>query len=203
MLFQCQSVIHHELKENKPLIQLRFIASTFACSLLFSGNAHAGCESRFSFYELACNRINDIWDNGSHDLYLPMYTYHLRFAYDDDKIDSFREFTWGLGYGRSRYNESGNWEGIYLMALSDSHSKVQPIVGYGHQWMWGDRHRLHGGIGYTAFLTSRADIANNIPIPGILPIASINYDRFALNTAYLPGGNGNGNILFFWSRFGF
>lgn len=185
------------------MIQLRFIAANFVCCLLFNGVAHADCESRFSLYEEACKRVNEIWDNGSHDLYLPMYTHHLRFAYGDNKIDSFREFTWGLGYGRSRYNDSGNWEGLYLMAFSDSHSKLQPIAGYGHQWMWGDRNGLHSGIGYTAFLTSRADIANNIPIPGILPIASINYDRFALNTAYLPGGKGNGNILFFWSRFGF
>jgi lipid IVA palmitoyltransferase len=132
-----------------------------------------------------------------------MYTHHLRFAYDDDKVDSFREFTWGAGYGRSRYNQAGNWEGIYLMAFSDSHSKIQPILGYGHQWMWGERNGFHAGAGYTAFLTSRADIANNFPIPGILPIASINYDKYSLNTSYLPGGRGNGNILFFWSRLGF
>lgn len=144
------------------------------CLLILSPNANASCDSNLALFDRPCQRIADIWNTGSHDLYLPMYTHHLRFAYDDDKIDSFREFTWGAGYGRSRYNDSGNWEGVYLMAFSDSHSKVQPMLGYGHQWMWGNQNGLHAGAGYTAFLTSRADIAKNFPIPGILPIASVN-----------------------------
>jgi lipid IVA palmitoyltransferase len=174
-----------------------------ACSLMLSPAVYASCDSNIELIDRPCQRITEVWNNGSHDLYLPLYTYHLPFAYDDDKVDSFREFTWGAGYGRSRYNEAGNWEGIYLMAFSDSHSKVQPILGYGHQWMWGSQNGFHAGAGYTAFLTSRADIAKNFPIPGILPIASINYDKYSLNTTYVPGGRGNGNILFFWSRLGF
>jgi palmitoyl transferase len=185
------------------LIILRKTIYPIICSCLLVPDAYAACDTDVTIWDQTCKRITETWDKGSHDLYLPMYTHHMRFAYDDDKADSFREFTWGLGYGRSRYNASGNWEGLYMMAFSDSHSRIQPILGYGHQWMWGNQNKLHTGLGYTAFLTSRADIANHFPIPGILPIASINYDKYSLNTTYVPGGKGNGNILFFWSRLGF
>lgn len=171
--------------------------------LLCIPTSYAACDTEYSWIDRACQRVSEIWDNGSHDLYLPLWTHHLRFAYDDDKIDSFREFTWGLGYGRSRYNEAGNWEGVYMMAFSDSHSRPQPIMGYGHQWMFGNQSGLHAGLGYTAGLTYRNDVFKYSPIPILFPIASVNYDRYSLNTSYVPGGRGNGNVLFFWSRFGF
>ncbi|MCB5191683.1 lipid IV(A) palmitoyltransferase PagP [Methylobacillus arboreus] len=182
-------------------IKHTFLAASSTLLLPFS--AQASCNTDYTWVDKSCERITDIWETGSQDLYLPLWTHHLRFAYDDDKIDSFREFTWGLGYGRSRYNAAGNWEGLYLMAFSDSHSKVQPMLGYGHQWMFGPVSGLHAGVGYTAFITSRADIYRNFPIPGVLPIASVNYQQYSLNTSYVPGGRGNGNILFFWSRASF
>jgi palmitoyl transferase len=168
-----------------------------------SGNALAACDSSESILGRVCQHLGNVWEHGGNDLYIPFHTYHLRYAYTDEKIDEFREDTWGLGYGRSLYDESGNWSGLYGMAFLDSHSKMEPIIGYGHQWMWGNTQGWHAGVGYTAFITSRSDIAHYAPIPGILPIASVNYGRAALNTAFMPGGEGNGNILFFWSRFGF
>lgn len=195
------SVYYHA--SNILLMNLKHSTLTFGTALLLPLAASAACDKDYTWIDKSCNHVSDIWNTGKQDLYIPLWTHHLRFAYDQDKIDSFREFTWGLGYGRSRYNAAGNWEGIYLMAFSDSHSNVQPMLGYGHQWMMGPTSGLHAGIGYTAFLTSRADIYKNFPIPGILPIASVNYRQYSLNTSYVPGGRGNGNILFFWSRLGF
>ncbi len=195
------SVYYHA--SNTLFMNLKHSTLTFGTALLLPLAASAACDTDYAWIDKSCNHVSDIWNTGKQDLYIPLWTHHLRFAYDQDKIDSFREFTWGLGYGRSRYNAAGNWEGIYLMAFSDSHSNVQPMLGYGHQWMMGPTSGLHAGIGYTAFLTSRADIYKNFPIPGILPIASVNYRQYSLNTSYVPGGRGNGNILFFWSRLGF
>lgn len=77
-------------------------------TLLVPLAAEAACNTNYSWIDKSCERISDTWKNGDHDLYIPLWTHHLRFAYDNDKIDSFREFTWGLGYGRSRYNTAGN-----------------------------------------------------------------------------------------------
>jgi palmitoyl transferase len=150
----------------------------------------------------ACKTLSDTWTQGDSDLYVPFYAYHMRFAYPSAKIDSFREDTWGLGYGRSRYNDAGNWDGLYGMAFLDSHSNVEPIAGYGHQWMWGDREKLHSGLGYTAFLTAREDDGHYELLPGVLPVASVGYDKASVNATYIPGGNGNGNVAFFWLRLG-
>jgi lipid IVA palmitoyltransferase len=167
------------------------------------GPAYAVCDDTTSVLDRACKHITDTWEQGDHELYVPFHTYHLRQAYTQEKINSFREDTWGIGYGRSRYDASGNWDGLYAMTFLDSHSKQEPMLGYGHEWMWGPREGLHSGVGYTVFLTARSDIGHYTPIPGILPIASVNYGKAAVNVTYVPGGEGHGNILFFWGRFGF
>lgn len=120
-----------------------------ALTLCVISPAHAVCDETDSILDQACKHVTNTWNEGGNDLYLPFHTYHLRSAYSSQKIDSFREDNWGLGYGRSRYTESGNWEGLYAMAFLDSHSNVEPMVGYGYQWIWGQREALHAGLGYS------------------------------------------------------
>lgn len=170
--------------------------------LFISTLANAACDNSWSIIATACQHIKDTWEQGDNDVYIPLHAHHLRSAYTDEKIDSFNENSFGLGYGRSRY-VNGNWEGIYGMAFLDSHNDIEPMLGYAYQWMWGQQKALHVGLGYTAFITSRSDVLHYTPVPGLLPIASINYKKVSLNGSYVPGGTGNGNILFFWSRFGF
>jgi palmitoyl transferase len=184
-------------------MNLRSTLSTLLLTLCACGNALATDEAPTSLLGQMGQHLSDVWTQGSDDLYVPFHTYHMRYAYSAEKINSFREDTWGLGYGRSRYDSSGNWSGLYGMTFLDSHSKLEPIVGYGQTWMLGNPQDWHAGIGYTAFITARADIGHYTPIPGILPIASVNYKQASLNTTYMPGGTGHGNILFFWTRFGF
>lgn len=193
------------LRHGEIFMMIRKCASLISAALLFSAAspAYAICDETTSLLDRACKRVTETWREGNNDLYLPLHTYHLRSAYSDEKIDSFHEDSWGLGYGRSRYDEDGNWDGLYAMSFLDSHNKPEHIVGYGHQWIWGERQGFHTGLGYTAFLTARSDFGHYTPIPGILPIASVNYGKAAVNTTFVPGTSGNGNILFFWSRFGF
>lgn len=166
-------------------------------------SASASCPDRATFSGNVCHRLSDTWQEGQGELLLPFHTHHLPFAYSKEKIDSFVEDTWGVGYGRSRYDERGNWHSLYAMGFRDSHGKFEPVVGYGYQWTWGDPKRAYAGVGYTVLLTARSDIGHYAPIPGILPIASVGYGRGALSMTYVPGGNGNGNVLFFWGRFAF
>ena len=182
---------------------MRFIFSVLMVCLSLALPARAACDPGEDWSDRLCRELSQTWTQGRDEVYLPFHAHHMRYAYTQEKIDSFREDSWGLGYGRSRYDEEGNWHGWYGMAFLDSHSKIEPIVGYGYQWIWGPQQGLHAGLGYTVMVTARRDISNYMPIPGILPIASINYDRASLNATFVPGGDGNGNIIFLWGRYGF
>ncbi|MBK7662238.1 MAG: lipid IV(A) palmitoyltransferase PagP [Sterolibacteriaceae bacterium] len=179
----------------------KLLAAVLAAWL--NGPAVAACDDPSSFFGGVCKRLGDTWNQGQSELLLPLHSHHLRFAYTQEKIDSFEENSWGLGYGRSRYDDEGNWHSLYAMGFRDSHAKFEPALGYGYQWMWGERAGLHAGLGYTVIVTARSDIGHYVPLPAVLPIASVKYRRGGVNMAYVPGGKGNGNVLFFWGSVGF
>ena len=155
-----------------------------------------------SMFDKTRDSIADIWNTGANDIYLPFHTYHLRSAYDRDKINGYQENPPGLGFGRSKY-ENGVWRGLYVMGFQDSHFKPSYMAGYGHQWLWQPAPDWRVGGGLTAFVMTRADIGHYTPFPGILPTASIGYKRLSVETAFVPGTHGAGNLLFFWGRIQF
>lgn len=147
----------------------------------------------------AKNTLSETWNASNYELYLPINTWHNRHYYTQEKIDGYNEQPWGLGIGKYRYDEDGDWHGIYAMAFADSHSKVQPVAGYAFQKMWRPSNNVRLGAGYTLGLTLREDF-NYLPLPIIAPLASIEYKQIALQSTYIFGGNGNGNILFTWIK---
>jgi len=167
------------------------------------------------WYEQAWHTLRDpapdtwykgIWKNwsdtfrlGDTTVLVPFSTYHFRFAYTQEQIDNYTEWPWGFGVGRTRPDERGNARDVYAMAFQDSHGKPSYMVGYRYMWQWRpikSATDFRIGAGYTVFLMSREDTWNYFPFPGILPVATLGYKRFALETAYVPGGQGYGNILF-------
>lgn len=188
---------------QQKLISYALVPIAFASSMAFSVNAMAICDDSDSFVDRACSRVSNTWKQGNSDLYIPFHAHHFRYAYTDEEIDRFREDNWGLGYGRSLYDADGNWDGVYFMGFLDSNSKPEYTLGYSHQWMWGAPQGLHAGLGYTAFLNFRSNFFHYFPTPLLLPVASVNYSKVSVNTTFVPGTKGNGNILFFWSRVGF
>ncbi|OZI62166.1 lipid IV(A) palmitoyltransferase PagP [Bordetella genomosp. 11] len=164
--------------------------------------AHA-CDNVPDWAQSACARLDQIWNQGSDELYLSGYAWHNRAAYSADKIKSFREESWGGGWGKGIYDEDGDWQGLYGMAFLDSHGHVEPIAGYGYQKIGRVGQNWRFGIGYTAFLTARQDIFHYIPFPGILPLASVGYDKATFYATYIPGGKGNGNVLFMFGKWTF
>ena len=131
-------------------------------------------------------------------------TWHARFAYDKEKTDEYNERPWGAGFGVSRWDDKGNWHGLYLMAFKDSFNKWEPIAGYGWEKTWRPLadDNFHLGLGYTLGVTAR-DNWNYIPLPVVLPMASIGYGPATFQMTYIPGTYNNGNVYFAWARFQF
>lgn len=151
------------------------------------------------------NDVSTTWnDSPSKDLYLPVITWHNRLTYDKEKTDKYNERPWGGGYGISRYDENGDWHGIYLMAFKDSHNKWEPIGGYGYEKIWqpAQDKNFRLGLGYTAAVTARDDYSY-IPIPVVLPLASVGYNKLTFQATYIPGTYNNGNVFFAWLRYQF
>ena len=169
----------------------------------FSITTHATDDVESSWIDRATTHVQDLWETGQSELYLPFHAHHVRSNYSAEEIREFRENTWGLGYGRSRYTTEGNWEGVYGMAFLDSNSDIEPIVGYGYQWMKGEPSGWHAGAGYTALITARARFAHYVPFPGVLPMASAGYRSVNVNGTFVPGMDGFGQIFFFWSTVSF
>jgi palmitoyl transferase len=152
------------------------------------------------------NDISETWQQPQHyDLYLPFISWHNRLMYDKEKTDRYNETPWGGGFGISRYNDQGNWSGLFAMIFKDSHNEWQPMTGYAWEKGWylddGKDYRL--GLGFTAGITARKDFGNYIPLPIALPIFSAGYKQLNLQFTYIPGTYNNGNVLFAWLRYSF
>ncbi len=54
---------------------------------------------------------------------------------------------------------------------------------------------FHLGLGFTAGVTAR-DNWNYIPLPVLLPLASVGYGPVTFQMTYIPGTYNNGNVYF-------
>ena len=93
---------------------------------------------------------------------------------------------------------------LYIMAFKDSFNKWEPIGGYGWEKTWRPLadENFHMGLGFTAGATAR-DNWKYIPVPVLLPLASIGYGPATFQMTYIPGTYNNGNVYFAWMRFQF
>lgn len=184
---------------GKPVtITLRHIL--LALALLLQSNIALAAEPvKASLLSIVQDTLSQTWQATNYELYIPLNTWHNRSFYSAEKIDSYNEQPWGLGLGKYRFDDDGDWNALYAMAFADSHNKIEPIVGYGFQKMWRPTDNFRLGAGYTIGVTIR-DEMNYVPIPVVAPLVSVEYKRLSLQSTYIPGGNGNGNILFTWLR---
>ena len=155
-------------------------------------------------FHTGVDHVKDTWAEGKVEAYVPFLSFHMPFAYSSEQRANYKENPLGFGLGLGRYNASGNYEGTYAMVFQDSHGQPQYMAGYAWipTWPLGDT-ALRAGIGVVGFLTARADTANYTPFPGLLPVASLSIADFSVQAAYVPGGNGWGNVLFAWAKWTF
>lgn len=177
----------------------RFYLSLLLSPLLLPLTAHADESTNASTWSYIQDTLSQTWDAKDYELFIPVNVWHNRSYYSSEKIDSYNENPWGLGLGKYRFDNEGDWHSLYVMAFSDSHKDIEPVAGYAFQKMWRPANDFRIGAGYTVGFTMRQDF-NYLPIPIAAPLASIEYKQLALQSTYIFGGEGNGNILFTWLR---
>ncbi len=160
----------------------------------------AGKKKSSSWLQRLWDPVADAYTDGALEVLLPLHTHHLRSAYSAEQIAHYQEKPWGLGIGSGLYNENGNYQSVYAMGFQDSHFKPQWQAGYTWKAIWRPAEDFRLGLGYTAFLMARADIAHFIPFPGIVPVASLAYKNLNIESTYIPGGAGAGNVVFVWAK---
>jgi palmitoyl transferase len=189
------------MRKNLPLKAL-MMTSVFS---LFSAHSATLMQKADAGWENFSDKVATTWQQPEgFDVYLPAITWHNRATYDREHINKYNERPWGAGGGISRYDEKGNWNGIYLMAFKDSFNKWEPFGGYGWVATWrplADQN-FHWGAGYTVGVTARHNW-DYIPVPAILPLASIGYGNLDFQMTYIPGTHNNGNVYFAWLRYHF
>ena len=203
--------MHHKIYANQftgfKLIAFNLLNDQLSWScllvtlvLLFNAQSAAAADGLIGqTWQAVKTELSDTWQSPNSELYIPIITWHNRHYYSAEKIDGFNEQPWGLGLGKYRYDDDGDWHGIYAMAFLDSHNDLEPIAGYGFQKVWRASDNIRLGLGYTAGVTIRAS-TDYIPIPVLAPLFSIKYKQVALQSTYIVGGNGYGNVLFSWLR---
>lgn len=165
---------------------------------LYTAPASAGLAE---YWQQLKSDVAKTWDSEEYDAYIPVYAWHNRLAYDQEHIDKYNENPWGFGIGKSRFDENGNWHGLYAMGFKDSNKHLETFFGYAFMknWFVNCNPDFRVGIGYTLGITQRSEWYY-IPVPAPLPLASIEYKRFALQAAYVPGVENDGNVLFIWTK---
>ena len=122
------------------------------------------------------------------DLYAPVYTYHMPYAYSPALRRTYNDVPLGVGLGK---------DGVFAMEFADSHDRPQYNAGYAWLPTW----RPFGkdvalGAGLAGLIIARSDIRRYTPFPAVLPLGSVAYRGVALQTTFIPGAN----VVFTWLK---
>ena len=171
--------------------------------MVFTLNAFAAeepqnCTHWLSLFKPVCQRLHQIWHDGSNELYVSGYAWHNRYTYSAKRLreKKYNELAWGGGLGKGFFDEKGNWHGLYAIAFLDSHKNLEPAVGYAYLKVANFTKDFKAGIGFSVLVTARPDILNNIPFPGAVPWAGVFFKKVSIKAAYIPGSSSNGNVLY-------
>lgn len=140
--------------------------------------------------------------DGEWETYVTGYAWHLPHGYQPTTRARLNDTTWGGGFGRTFTDEDGDRHSVYCMAFADSHREAQFNLGYAWQRYWSTTRHLSVGAGYLAFLFSREDVADRLPIPALLPCVSVRYHRVEVISLFVPriSRDIKGDVLYVYLR---
>jgi len=196
----------HELPANRlhgnPLgFNDQFLAETgdaagapgFFATGEFAGGVADGASGASNTFTVASGPIagaisgfKAAWNRGEWDLYLSGYAWHLPGSYTAARRSKLNSTTWGGGFGRSIGDDQGNRHSIFLMATQDSHYKPEYFAAYCWQHPLLPDSAVQLDVGLSAFLFSRVDVEDGIPLPGLLPYLAVGSKRTQVMILYVP-----------------
>jgi palmitoyl transferase len=178
------------------------------CALVFAAVITLAQPSRAEPYHFGdtfrykLSTIKKAVQAGDWESYITGYAWHLPYGYEASVRARLNETTWGGGFGRTIRDEDGDRHSVYMMALSDSHYRPQLNVGYAWQRYWRPSRNFALGGGYLAFLFSREDVSNYMPMPALLPCASIDFGGVEVLGVFVPRVSRDikGDVFFIYLR---
>lgn len=153
-----------------------------------------------------CEGLKAAWFQGRATLYASGYAWHIPGTWSDEKLEELNQKAWGGGYGFARTDERGDNYSWYALAFRDSHFDTTAMVGFGAMTYWPATGNISAGLGYTAFIMMRPDIAKGWPFPAALPLASVKVYNAEVLATFIPklnGGINHGDVAYFFARWQF
>lgn len=196
----------HTVRCKKALLLMAFAAPLSCLAQQADATSdQAGAEQHV--LGAAIDRVSDIADRGSWDLYLSGYAHHGRDTYSHRRLQKLNEKAWGIGVGKTIRNEGGNDESLYALVIRDSNRNHQWSAGYAYQWIFPlGSTGLEAGAGLSAGLIQRKDWFDGVPFPAVLPMFSLGSRNFKLMGTYVPHMStrkGKGDVLFLFAKYTF
>ncbi|WP_240655691.1 antimicrobial peptide resistance and lipid A acylation PagP [Paraburkholderia phosphatilytica] len=113
----------------------------------------------------ACGRIDREIDDGTWDLYLTGYGWHID-GYTAEHRATLNADSWGGGVGKHHTDANGNEDILFAFVFLDSHGSPEPIAGRARQWYTSSAlSGLSVGGGYFAGFTAHNDMLHYVPLP--------------------------------------
>jgi|KBSMisStandDraft_5_1062788.scaffolds.fasta_scaffold57262_2 palmitoyl transferase len=183
-----------------PALRSLTFCAAFACAL----PAHAACSDLWDWFDKGCRRVADTWRDGNDEILLSGYSWHIPATWTPERRAELNDNAWGGGYGRTVEDPDGDTHTVFYLGFLDSHRNWESNLGYAWSTYWGARDSVQVGLGYTAMLVQRPDIAAGVPFPAVLPLLSFRYQQANLVMTYIPtlgGGVNHGSTLYVFGRF--
>ena len=161
------------------------------------------CADFWTWIETGCRHVVDTYGEGSNALLVSGYEWHIPYSWTPERRAEENENAWGGGWARSRETPSGNTEDVFFLVFQDSHRQAQFNLGYAWRTYWGERSVLQGGLGFSALIIQRPDIAGGWPVPVVLPLVSVRHKGVEVLSAYIPklnGGVNHGSVLYVFGK---
>jgi palmitoyl transferase len=161
------------------------------------------CAEFWSWVDKGCRHVVDTYQQGGNSLLVSGYEWHIPYSWTAEARARENENAWGAGWARSREQPNGDTENVFFLVFEDSHRKAQLNLGYTWTTYWLSREGVQPGLGFTAAFIQRPDIASGWPVPVILPLFTLRYQRFELLSTYIPtvgGGVNHGSVLYVFGK---
>lgn len=175
-----------------------------AVLLGLSGNVHAlECADFWPWVEAGCRHVVDTYEDGDNALLVSGYSWHVPWTWTAERRAMENQYAWGAGVARSREHPNGDTENVFFLVFDDSHRQAEFNLGYSWSTYWLDRDGIQPGLGFTAMIIQRPDIANGWPIPVVLPLFSLRHQKVEVLSTYIPklnGGINHGAILYVFGK---